>query len=302
METSATFTTVSPLLIEKAITGSIGEVKSICKMRSGDLFIEVSLAKQATVLIKLQKLAHLDIIVAPHSNLNFSRGVISPVDFLHVSTEEIAKNMKAQKVCDVRRLKIRWDGQILNTKHLILTFSTPDLPQTVKMTHIRCPVRPYIPNPLLCFQCQRYGHSKNVCLSQPTCPRLGESGHDSADCTKKEQCRHDVLFLSRTPVSGKSYASAARKGTSDKSTQCNAEEDDSSDSVTPTKPERATKEPKGDNRPTIPKIPKKTSRDFHQKIEEDTVTGDCSEEDETLMDYELVPSTSSSGGGESAVQ
>ncbi|GFU43398.1 uncharacterized protein TNCV_4686651, partial [Trichonephila clavipes] len=56
------------------------------------------------------------------------------------------------KVCDVRRITIRRDGQVLNTKHLILTFSTPDLPQTVKMAYIRCPVRPYIPNPLRCFQ------------------------------------------------------------------------------------------------------------------------------------------------------
>ncbi|GFY58557.1 hypothetical protein TNIN_69111 [Trichonephila inaurata madagascariensis] len=34
-----------------------------------------------------------------------------------------------------------------------------------------------------------------------------------------------------------------------------------------------------DQKPTISRIPKKPSRDFHRKIEEDTVTGDCSEED-----------------------
>ncbi|GFW78904.1 RNase H domain-containing protein [Trichonephila clavipes] len=98
LKTLATFTNVSPFLIEKAITGSIGEVKSIRKMRSGDLFLEVSSSNQATALIKLQKLAHLDLTVAPHSTLNFSRGVISPADFLNVSTEEIKENMKAQKV------------------------------------------------------------------------------------------------------------------------------------------------------------------------------------------------------------
>ncbi|GFT69167.1 CCHC-type domain-containing protein [Trichonephila clavipes] len=114
-------------------------------MRSGDLFLEVSSSNQATALIKLHKLAHLDITVAPHSNLNFSRGVISPADFLNVSTEEIKENMKAQKVCDVRRITIRRDGQVLNTKHLHPDLSTPDLPQTVKMAYIRCPVRPYIP-------------------------------------------------------------------------------------------------------------------------------------------------------------
>ncbi|GFW17467.1 uncharacterized protein TNCV_1393121 [Trichonephila clavipes] len=241
-------------------------------MRSGDLFLEVSSSNQATALIKLKKLAHLDLTVAPHNTLNFSRGVISPADFLNVSTEEIKENMKAQKVCDVRRITIRRDGQVLNTKHLILTFSTPDLPQTVKMAYIRCPVRPYIPNPLRCFQCQRYGHSKNVCRGQPTCPRCGESGHDSADCKKKEQClnckgEHPAysrscptwiiekeitsvkikdkisypearrVVLSRTPVSGKSYASATRKSTSDKCIQCDSKKDNSSVSSTPTEPE-----------------------------------------------------------------
>ncbi|GFT90271.1 uncharacterized protein TNCV_701831 [Trichonephila clavipes] len=137
---------------------------------------------------KSAKLAHLDVTVAPHANLNFSRGVISPADFLNVSTEEIKENMQAQNVCDVRRITIRRDGQVLNTKHLILTFNTPDLPQTVKMAYIRCPVRPYIPNPLRCFQCQRFGHSKTVCRGQPTCSRCAEVGHDSADCKAKERC------------------------------------------------------------------------------------------------------------------
>ncbi|GFW07820.1 uncharacterized protein TNCV_3919531 [Trichonephila clavipes] len=154
--------------------------------------------------------------------------------------------MKAQKVCDVRRIMIRRHGQVLNTKHLILTISTPDLPQTVKMAYIRCPVRPCIPNPLRCFQCQRFGHSKTACHGQPTCSRCAEVGHDSADCKAKERCvnckgdhssfsRSCPTWLlekeitavkikdkisypearrvvsSRTSVSGKSYASATSK-------------------------------------------------------------------------------------------
>ncbi|GFT84072.1 uncharacterized protein TNCV_1149511 [Trichonephila clavipes] len=283
-------------------------------MRSGDLFLEVSSAKKATALIKPQKLAHLDITMATHSNLNFSRGVTSPADFLKVSTEEIKENMKAQKVCDVRHAQFDRTYQIR------------------------------------CFQCQRYGHSKNVCRGQPTCPRCGESDHDSSDCTKKEQCvnckgEHPAyscscptwikekeitaikikekisypealrVVLSRTPVSGKSYASAARKCTSDKATQFKGKEDNGSDMGTPTKPEviaaskgnhqlslkrRARQR---DLRPTIPKIPKEThtSRDFHRNVE-DTVTRDCSEEDEALMDYQSGPPTSSSGGGANAAQ
>ncbi|GFU50726.1 RNase H domain-containing protein [Trichonephila clavipes] len=105
-------------------------------MRSGDLFLEASLAKQATALINLQKLAHLDVTVAPDTNLNFSRGVISPADFLNVSTEEIKENMQAQKVCDVRRITIRRDGQ--NTKPVTGAWPVMPLRRTdVKLTRLR---------------------------------------------------------------------------------------------------------------------------------------------------------------------
>ncbi|GFR15945.1 putative RNA-directed DNA polymerase from transposon X-element [Trichonephila clavata] len=157
-------------------------------MRSGDLFLEVSSSNQATILAKLQKLAQLDVTVSPHGSLNFSLGVISPADFLNLSSEEILENLQDQKVCGVRRITIHRDGQVLNTKHLILTFSTPDLPQYVKAAYLRCPAREYIANALRCFNCQQYGHLKNVCRGQPTCPRCGEAGHDSNDCSKKENC------------------------------------------------------------------------------------------------------------------
>ncbi|GFT99343.1 uncharacterized protein TNCV_3162271 [Trichonephila clavipes] len=246
LKTPNTFSTVSPFLIEKAITSSIGPVKTIRKMRSGDLFLEVASAKQSSALRTLRKMAHLDVTIVPHNTLNYSRGVISAADLLNVSTEEIKENMVDQKVCEVRRITIRRDGQVLNTKHLILTFSTPELPQSVKAAYLHCPVRPYIPNPLRCFQCQRFGHSKTVCRGQPTCSRCAEVGHDSADCKAKERCvnckgDHSSFSRScptwilekeitavkiknklsypearrvvslRTPVSGKSYASVANK-------------------------------------------------------------------------------------------
>ncbi|GFU43459.1 uncharacterized protein TNCV_53581 [Trichonephila clavipes] len=126
LKTPNTFSTVSPFLIEKAITSSIGLVKTIRKMLSGDLFLEVASAKQSSALRTLRKMAHIDITVVPHNTLNYSRGVISAADLLNVSTEEIKENMVDQKVFEVRRITIRRDGQVLNTKHLILTFSTPE--------------------------------------------------------------------------------------------------------------------------------------------------------------------------------
>ncbi|GFW25077.1 uncharacterized protein TNCV_3155801 [Trichonephila clavipes] len=111
LKTQNTFSTVSPFLIEKAITSSIGPVKTNRKMRSGDLFLEVASAKQSSALRTLRRMAHIDITVVPHNTLNYSRGVISAADLLNVSTEEIKENMVDQKVCDVRQITIRWDGQ-----------------------------------------------------------------------------------------------------------------------------------------------------------------------------------------------
>ncbi|GFU15234.1 uncharacterized protein TNCV_3937891 [Trichonephila clavipes] len=244
MRTTETFSKVSPFLIEKATSGSIGAVKTIRKMRSGDFFIEVSSSQQASALTKLRHLATIDVTVVAHRSLNYSRGVISAADLQHVSTEEILENLQDQKVCGAKRITIRRDGQVLNTKHLILTFATPsggspplaksfldcpvsvvphkslnscrgvisepdlltttdaeildgfsgqvllspNLPTSIKAGYLNCKIRPYIPNPLRCFKCQRFGHSQTACRGQLTCSRCASVGHASSDCTLEQKC------------------------------------------------------------------------------------------------------------------
>ncbi|GBN11757.1 hypothetical protein AVEN_272693-1 [Araneus ventricosus] len=91
-------------------------------------------------------------------------------------------------MCHVRRISIRRDGQLLNTKHLILTFSSAKLPEYIKAGYMRLSVRLYIPNPLRCFKCQRFGHSKTSCRGTLTCARSAEMGHDRSQCTSAEKC------------------------------------------------------------------------------------------------------------------
>ncbi|GFQ75869.1 hypothetical protein TNCT_60531 [Trichonephila clavata] len=57
------FLKVSPFLIHKAITSAIGAVKTIRKMRFGDLFLEVTSSNQASALMNLKKMAHFDITI-----------------------------------------------------------------------------------------------------------------------------------------------------------------------------------------------------------------------------------------------
>ncbi|GFW85114.1 uncharacterized protein TNCV_3248541 [Trichonephila clavipes] len=97
MSKTDNFSNVSPFLIQKAITASVAEVKTIRKRRSGDLFIEVSSPKQALALASLKLLAHFDIQVKSHESLNFSRGVISAEDLYNVTEEEILENVAETK-------------------------------------------------------------------------------------------------------------------------------------------------------------------------------------------------------------
>ncbi|GFR26455.1 hypothetical protein TNCT_678451 [Trichonephila clavata] len=63
-------------------------------MHSGDLFLEVTSAKQSTSLVNPRKMAHFDITVVPHNSLNFSQDFISAEDLLNVSTGEICSTKK----------------------------------------------------------------------------------------------------------------------------------------------------------------------------------------------------------------
>ncbi|GBM88722.1 hypothetical protein AVEN_196775-1 [Araneus ventricosus] len=203
------FHSVSPFLVEKAITGSIGDVKSTKKLRSGDLLVEVQSRKQSEQIVKLKKFSNIPIAVSSHATLNSSKGVITCGELLNVPTEEILNELRGQGVSHVRRISIRRDGQLLNTKHLILTFNSAKLPENIKAGYMRLSVRTYIPNPLRCFKCQRFGHSKTSCRGTLTCARCAEVGHESTDCTRNRE----------TPTPGNSYVSVVKKSFSAPSVQ-----------------------------------------------------------------------------------
>ena len=182
------FSKTSPFLIQKAIQSIIGETKKIKKLRSGELLIEIQNDLQASNLKKCTSLANIPVSVSTHRSLNSSKGVISESDLLYVSEAEILENMKEQGVSDVHRIMITKNNNKIPTKHIILTINSPKLPQSVKAGYLECSVRPYIPNPLRCFNCQRFGHSKTSCRGTLTCGRCSAVGHDSQNCNENFSC------------------------------------------------------------------------------------------------------------------
>ncbi|GFT93217.1 RNA-directed DNA polymerase from mobile element jockey, partial [Trichonephila clavipes] len=178
----------SPFAIHKALIGIGGEPKSVKKLRSGDLLIETSSAVQTKSFLLAKSFLGSPANITPHKSLNSSRGVISEPDLLTTTDAEILEGFSSQGVIQVRRITLKKDTTLIPTKHLILTFSSPTLPQSIKAGYLNCKIRPYIPNPLRCFKCQRFGHSQTACRGQLTCSRCASVGHSSADCSLAQKC------------------------------------------------------------------------------------------------------------------
>ncbi|GFW36815.1 uncharacterized protein TNCV_4348561 [Trichonephila clavipes] len=177
----------SPFAIFKALQ-AIGEPKSVKKMRSSDLLVETKSAIQSKSYLSTKHFLDSTLTVTPHRSLNFSRGVISEPDLLTTPDAEILDGFSDQGVIQVRRITIKKDATVIPTKHMILTFNNPNLPATVKAGYLNCKIRPYVPNPLRCFKCQRFGHSQTACRGQLTCSRCATVGHSSTDCTLEPRC------------------------------------------------------------------------------------------------------------------
>jgi len=178
----------SPFLIQKGLLGIGGSPKTVKKLRSGDILIEVTSQVQAKSFLSAKIIGNIPITIKEHATLNSSRGVISESDLLNCSEDEIKTELTDQGVISVKRITIKRENNIISTKHLILTFNSPDLPKYVAAGYLNCSVRPYIPNPMRCFKCQRFGHSKTSCRGQETCSRCSEPGHNFSECSKEPIC------------------------------------------------------------------------------------------------------------------
>lgn len=180
------FATVSPFVISKAVYGLLGNVKELKKTKEG-LLVECVSNAQTKRLLSVTQLAGYAVEVSPHSTLNFSKGVITCKDLLNSSIEEIKEELQSEGVIDAKRITSKVNGELSETASLIITFNVPYLPKTIKAAMYRLQVRPYIPSPMRCFKCQKFGHTSIKCTSEQICV-CGKPIHEGRSCTKPVTC------------------------------------------------------------------------------------------------------------------
>ena len=183
-------TKLSPFAVEKAMLGRYGTVKKVRKMRTGGLLVEASRATQARMILDTTSFMGIEVSASAHRSLNTCKGVIRDYgkDLYDMSEEEMVKELADQGVEKVSRFILRKDDREIKTNTYFVTFATSSPPEKLRIGYYFVEVKPYIPNPLRCFQCQEFGHSKKFCKKSLRCWKCGKEGHDGNDCSAENKC------------------------------------------------------------------------------------------------------------------
>ena len=127
--------------------------------------------------------------VKPHFGLNQIKGVIQS-DALKYNTtkEQLLDELEGQGVVDCYfHQKKHPDGSVANNGRVTLTFKGQQRPAQVDIAEwLHCKVFEYIPNPVRCFNCQKFGHTSNKCKGKKRCGNCGDEHH--GDCDRPSHC------------------------------------------------------------------------------------------------------------------
>lgn len=140
-------------------------------------------------------MTNIELTASEQKTLNFTKGVIYCNELRNISESEILQELKTQKVCEVKKImKIQKTNHTENNTTLFetglitITFATLTLPEILKIGYEFVRVRPYIPLPLRCKNCLRFGHPTLTCKSSEKCSNCSADKHleDIKNC--KNQC------------------------------------------------------------------------------------------------------------------
>lgn len=182
---------VSCFFIGKALNNHIGDGHITKRTRDGNLLIKCKNDTQAKKLLNLNQQLFGDkykVIVEEHDKLNSVQGLIYCWDSKYLSEDEILDGLKDEKVTAVHKIKKQVNGVLTNTALCILTFKRSVLPETIKFGFHEVLVKPYIPNPLRCLNCFRFGHSRKVCKNDRVCANCSEKFDEHHECSSQTKC------------------------------------------------------------------------------------------------------------------
>ena len=185
-------TNLSPFVIEKQIEAILGTPKSVKKLKNKTLLVETNRKTQTENLLKVKKFFNLNVTVSEHKTLNTSKGIIKDRALKGETEANICEYLQSQGVIAVKRFTIKKNYDTIPTNTLLLTFNSVTVPKSLKIFYRVISVEIYVPNPLRCFNCQRFGHHESDCPVDyaSVCDKCGTGGFDHipSNCKNPVKC------------------------------------------------------------------------------------------------------------------
>ena len=171
---------LSHFLIKKIIS-SRSNPKTVKKLQTENLLVEVESKKHAENQLKMEKFHNLKCCAYPHAKSNTSNGIVRSKELSLATLEEIETTFKKQGIKEYRRVTIRQNDQTIQTHTYILTFEKPPIAKEIRIGYTIEKVEQYIQAPLRCFKCQKFGHYKEICRGHQVCDKCGERDPDQME-------------------------------------------------------------------------------------------------------------------------
>ena len=84
-------------------------------------------------------------------------------------------------------MTVKKDTEKVPTNTLFRTFNTPDLPKEIMVSYLKVKVASFVPNPMHCFNCNKFGHMSQCCKVAAKCTGCGKNKHEG-QCEGPKLC------------------------------------------------------------------------------------------------------------------
>ena len=192
---------MNPLKLTKELTGKCGDIKFARVLGDGNLLIgcsdelQVVLTKQLT-MVGVNKV--VKVVQVGMQREKRCKGVITGIS-LDIEEQEIKENLVAKgiEVISIKRMTRGPEKEM--SESVLVELKGEVLPDRVFLGFLCFYVWAYIPKPMRCFQCQRFGHIAKICKEKRRCAKCsGDHEYGKCEGAKLKCCscggEHVVTF------------------------------------------------------------------------------------------------------------
>lgn len=176
------------LKVKRDLLAAVKNDKNIIRskhLRKGGLIVVAANKLAYDALCAITEINGIPVTVNPPKSETSALGFISDVD-PEITEEELIEAINERSPNKATFVKRSMNARKIMS-NITITFEGKIMPKKVFIGMNAHTVRRYIPPPLQCYVCQRFGHGSKTCESESRCVHCAQTGHKPKDCPNREK-------------------------------------------------------------------------------------------------------------------